>query len=30
LGRLEKGALPVMDVVQKSIPGRAGKVAVQA
>ncbi len=30
LGRLEKGALPVTDVAQKTIPGRAGKVAVQA
>ena len=30
LRRLEKGSLPVMDVVQRAIPGRAGKVAVQA
>ena len=28
--RLEKGSLPVMDVVQRAIPGRAGKVSVQA
>jgi len=30
LRRLEKGSLPVMDVVQRAIPGRAGKVSVQA
>lgn len=29
LKRLEKCTLPVMDVADKSIPGRAGKVAVQ-
>jgi len=30
LGRLEKESLPVTAVVQRTIPGRAGKVAVQA
>jgi hypothetical protein len=29
LKSLEKGTLPVMDVGEESIPGRAGKVAVQ-